>query len=75
MSTEGLTSPGVAVLEVVVVGIETDLQDISGSVAILDEDNLDTFDYVDLGKLLMQLQVYVGRGRLWSALLVSGGGS
>ena len=58
---EGLTSPGVAVLEeVVVVGIETDLQDISGSVAILDEDDLDAFDYVDLGKLLSAVPgVYV----------------
>ena len=44
----------------VVVGIETDLQDISGSVAILDEDDLDAFDYVDLGKLLSAVPgVYV----------------
>ena len=58
---EGLTSADVSVLEeVVVVGVDTDLQDISGSVAILDEDDLDAFDYVDLGKLLSAVPgVYV----------------
>ena len=46
--------------EVVVVGVDTDLQDISGSVAILDETDLDAFDYVDLGKLLSAVPgVYV----------------
>ena len=58
---DSLTSADVSVLEeVVVVGVETDLQDISGSVAILDEKDLDAFDYVDLGKLLSAVPgVYV----------------
>ena len=58
---EGLTSAGVTVLEeVVVVGVDKDLQDVSGSVAILDEKDLDAFDYVDLGKLLSAVPgVYV----------------
>ena len=58
---DSLTSAGLSVLEeVVVVGVDTDLQDISGSVAILDEADLDAFDYVDLGKLLSAVPgVYV----------------
>ena len=58
---DSVTSLELSVLEeVVVVGVDTDLQDISGSVAILDETDLDAFDYVDLGKLLSAVPgVYV----------------
>jgi Fe(3+) dicitrate transport protein len=46
--------------EVVVVGVETDLRSVSGSAAILSEEDLEAFDYVDLGKLLSAVPgVYV----------------
>jgi len=46
--------------EVVVVGVETDLRSVSGSAAILSEEDLEAFDYVDLGKLLSTVPgVYV----------------
>ena len=46
--------------EVVVVGIDADLREVSGSVTILSEEDLEVFDYVDLGKLLSAVPgVYV----------------
>jgi len=46
--------------EVVVVGVDTDLRDVSGSATIITEGDLEAFDYVDLGKLLSKVPgVYV----------------
>ena len=59
--SDGLAAAEISQLEeVVVVGVETDLRSVSGSAAILSEEDLEAFDYVDLGKLLSTVPgVYV----------------
>ena len=59
--SDGLVAAEISQLEeVVVVGVETDLRSVSGSAAILSEEDLEAFDYVDLGKLLSTVPgVYV----------------
>ena len=61
--SDGLAAAEISLLEeVVVVGVETDLRSISGSAAILSEEDLEAFDYVDLGKLLSAVPGVYGRG-------------